>query len=165
MKKLLFLSLALLFTGSVAFAQAPASPKKTAEGDGVSVVYGAPSKKGREIFGGLVPYGEVWRTGANNATELTLSKDGKVGGVNVKAGTYTLFTIPQEDGNWTVILNPTLGQWGAYGYAKIKDADLPHIPAKASATNGTVELFSIYFEGSDMVIAWDDTKVMVPIEM
>ncbi|MGR3811091.1 DUF2911 domain-containing protein [Jiulongibacter sp. NS-SX5] len=162
MKNLLFLA-AFLFTGSMVMAQKPASPKKNVEGENVSVTYSAPSKKGREIFGGLVPYGKIWRTGANNATELTLEKDGKVGGVDVKAGTYSLFTIPQEDGNWTVILNPTLEQWGAYGYEKIKDADLPHISAKASSTNGTVELFSIYFEGSDMVIAWDDTKVMVPI--
>lgn len=154
---------AFLFAGSAVMAQAPASPKKTAEGDKVSIVYGAPSKKGREIFGGLVPYGEVWRTGANNATELTLKKDGKVGGVNVKAGTYTLFTIPKEDGNWTVILNPTLGQWGAYGYDKIKGDDLPHIMAKAMAANGTVEQFSMYFEGSDLVMAWDKTKLKVPI--
>ncbi|MCR9064422.1 MAG: DUF2911 domain-containing protein [Cytophagales bacterium] len=164
MKKLLFLTAALLFVGSYSFAQAPASPKKTAEGDGMSVVYSAPSKKGRQIFGGLVPYGEVWRTGANNATEITFDKDVKFGGKPVKAGTYSLFTIPQEKGDWTVILNPTLEQWGAYGYDKIKGADLPHVMAKTAKTNGTVEQMSIYFEDKNLVIAWDDTKAMVPVK-
>ncbi len=155
---------AFVFAGLSAVAQAPASPKLTAESANASVVYGAPSKKGREIFGGLVPYGEVWRTGANNATELTLKKDAKVGGVSVKAGTYTLFTIPKADGNWTVILNPTLGQWGAYGYDKIKDKDLPHIAVKAEKAKEDVERFKMWFEGSDLVLAWDKTSVKVPVK-
>src|SRR6476660_6493757 len=103
MKHLLFMSVIVLSVlGSC--AQAPVSPKASAEGKGVKVTYGQPSKKGREIFGKLVPFGQVWRTGANEASEITFNKDVTVGGKPVKAGTYTLFTIPKET-EWTVILN------------------------------------------------------------
>jgi hypothetical protein len=166
MKKLLFMAVALFFAGSAAIAQqAPKSPRKTAEGKDVSISYGAPSKRDRTIFGGLVPYDEVWRTGADKGTELTLKKDGKVGNVDVKAGTYTLFTIPKANGNWTVILNPTLDQWGSFRYDLIKAADLPHISVKAQKTKSVVEELNIAFVGSDLVISWDDTQVKVPVKI
>ena len=95
-----FLLFFALLAGTTGFATAqekkgpPASPRMTAEGKNVKVSYGQPSKKGRVIFGELVPYGKVWRLGANEATEITFEKDGSFGGKPVKAGTYTLFTIP-----------------------------------------------------------------------
>ncbi|WP_341226690.1 DUF2911 domain-containing protein [uncultured Arcticibacterium sp.] len=163
MKKLLFLAAALLFIGtSNSFAQK--SPKMTFSEGNISGTYGAPSVKGRVIFGDLVPYNEVWRTGANNATEITFAKDGSIGGQPVKAGTYTLFTIPKKDGDWTVILNPTLKQWGAYKYGEIKGADLPHVMAKTSKTASNVEQMKISVEGGNLVIAWADTKASVAVK-
>lgn len=162
MKKLLFVAASLLFVSSYSFAQP--SPKKTATGGNISVTYSAPSKKGREIFGGLVPYDQVWRTGANNATEITFAKDGSIGGTPVKAGTYSLFTIPKKEGDWTVILNPTLGQWGSFKYNEIKDADLPHVKAKAAKTASTVEQMNIAVEGGNLVISWDNSQATVAVK-
>ncbi|MFT7248033.1 MAG: hypothetical protein ACI97P_000807 [Arcticibacterium sp.] len=162
MKKLLFVAAALLFVSSYSFSQA--SPKKTADSDKVSVSYSAPSMKGREIFGGLVPFGKVWRTGANDATEITFKKAVNFGGQDVAAGTYSLFTIPSEDGNWTIILNPARKQWGAYEYGKIKAGDLPHITAKAGATDASVELFDISVDANAVTIAWENIKVAIPVK-
>src|SRR6478609_8610578 len=81
----------------------------------VKIVYSQPHKRGREIFGKLVPYGEVWRTGANEATEITLTRDLFINGTLLPAGTYSLFTIPAND-KWTIIINKDLGLWGAYNY-------------------------------------------------
>src|SRR5829696_3874612 len=118
MKKLLFLSTVVLTVLS-ACAQDRKSPHETVEGKDVKVTYGRPYKKGRVIFGGLEKYGKVWRTGADEATEITFANDVNFGGKRVKAGTYTLFTIPDRN-QWTVILNSQLGQWGAYDYEKYK---------------------------------------------
>ena len=81
----------------------------------VKITYSQPHKHGRDIFGSLVPFGQVWRTGANEATELTLSRDIKINGLDLKAGTYSLFTIPGKDA-WTILINADLGLWGAYNY-------------------------------------------------
>ena len=161
MKKLLFLTAvsALFFT----FCSAQPSPKASAEGKGVSVTYSAPSKKGREIFGGLVPYGQVWRTGANNATEITFAADTKFGGKDIKAGTYSLFTIPGEK-EWTVILNSELKQWGSFGYEKIKSKDVLKVTATPVKTKEVVEQFKIRFDGSNnLILEWDTTQVSVKV--
>jgi hypothetical protein len=162
MKKILFLAAALFIVNSYAFAQA--SPKKSASDGNISVTYSAPSKKGREIFGGLVPFDNVWRTGANNATEITFTKDGSIGGTSVKAGTYSLFTIPKMAGDWAVILNPNVGQWGSFGYDKIKGDDLPHAKAKVSKTASNVEQMNISVSGGNLVISWGDTKATVAVK-
>jgi hypothetical protein len=133
----------------------------------VTVTYSRPSKKGRVIFGGLEPYGKVWRTGANEATEITFSKPVQFGGKPVQAGTYTLFTIPQPD-NWTVILNSTLDQWGAFTYDETKD--VLRIRALADTTAPLTEVFTIDFTEPaintvHMRLMWDRTKVEVPIQI
>jgi len=163
MKHLLFMSVIVLSVlGSC--AQAPASPKASAEGKGVKVTYGQPSKKGREIFGKLVPFGQVWRTGANEASEITFDKDVTVGGKPVKAGTYTLFTIPKET-EWTVILNSQLKQWGAYDYEKYKEKDAAQFTVPSAKTGGVVEKLTFSFTPkNDLVIAWDDRQVTIPIK-
>ncbi|NJW55536.1 DUF2911 domain-containing protein, partial [Salinimicrobium oceani] len=84
------------------------------------VLYSRPQTRDREIFGKLVPYGEVWRTGANEATEITLYNDLMVGDKTIKKGTYTLFTIPKEK-EWTIVLNNSTNIWGAYDYHVEKD--------------------------------------------
>jgi len=99
----------------------PMTVKATASGVDIEINYGAPSVKGRKIFGGLEPYGKVWRTGANEATTFSVSKDVTVNGETLAAGKYSLFTIP-NDGEWTVIFNKNADQWGAYSYDDKQDA-------------------------------------------
>ncbi len=130
------------------------------------ITYSQPHKHGRAIFGALVPYGQVWRTGANEATELTITKDIKINGLDLKAGTYSLFTIPGKE-SWTIILNSDLGQWGAYNYNSKLDVlrfDVPVVPV----TEFVYEAFTILIDPknskADLVLAWDRTKVIIPLQ-
>lgn len=136
----------------------------------MKVVYNRPYKKGRVIFGELVPYGEVWRTGANEATTFSTNKDIFVDGSELKEGTYTLWTIPNRD-SWKVIFNSQMYPWGinlekvAYRDPEY-DALVLEVPTRK--LKDTLEQFSIYFEKSnDLVLlnlAWETTKVVVPIK-
>ena len=131
----------------------------------IKVVYGQPYKSGREIFGELVPFGEVWRTGANEATEITTTKDILFSGEQLEAGTYSLFSIPGEE-SWTIILNSELGLWGAFEYDSSND--VMRIDADAHQTEQSDEAFTIQFEevtddSTEMVIKWVQTEVRVPI--
>ncbi len=163
--KQIFLFLAILATTThMAFSQeAPKSPRITAEGKDVKISYGQPSKRDREIFGKLVPYGEVWRTGANEATEITFAKNATFGGKPVKAGTYTLFTIPGKS-EWTFILNSTLKQWGAYKYNEIKGNDVLKVTVPAGTIGSPVEKLTITLPANKLVVEWDKTKVEVPVK-
>jgi len=129
----------------------------------VRVIYSRPQLKGRSVSE-LAKAGEVWRTGANEATEITFYKDVNVGGTDVKAGTYSLFTIP-GDTEWTVILNSNLHQWGAYSYDV--SADVARVQAKAGKAGKALEPFSITFDetndGANMVMGWGTTRVSLPI--
>lgn len=142
-----------------------AFPKRGAD-KVVKVVYSRPQAKGRKVFGELVNYDKVWRTGANEATEITFYKDVKIGGKAVKAGTYTLFTIPTEDGKWTLILNSDLNQWGAYQYKE--SADVMRTTVNAKKTTEKIENFSITIDeaknGATMYLGWENTVVEIPIE-
>jgi hypothetical protein len=163
MKKLLFLPAVLMFS-LAAFSQPshPNSPHDTVQTKNIKVTYGRPYKKGREIFGKLEPYGKVYRVGADEATTISFAKDGTFGGQPVKAGTYTLFAIPNET-KWTMILNSQLGQWGAFSYQKYKDKDVLHVDVPVKKISPTVEQLTIKFPASAMVIEWDDTQVSVPV--
>lgn len=170
MKKLLFLvaftfaATAFFSTGASAQGGAPKSPHDTVIVKDIKVTYGRPYKRGREIFGGLEKYGKVWRTGANQATEITFAKDVTFGGKPVKAGTYTLFTIPEEK-EWTIILNSQLKQWGAYKYDEIKGSDVLHVKVPVKKLDKVVEQHTIRFTPqNDMIIEWDQTQVTVPIK-
>jgi len=129
------------------------------------VIYSRPKMKGREVFGELVPYGEVWRTGANEATELRLYNDMTISGQKIPAGTYSLFTIPEKN-QWTIILNKTENQWGAYDYDEEKDYLRIKAPARTSAA--PIEDFSIAFQptenGANLFMGWDGTYVEVPFK-
>ncbi len=133
----------------------------------VSVEYSRPGVKDRKIFGGLVPYGDVWRTGANAATKLTFSTDVKLGGTAVPAGSYALFTIPGET-EWTVILSKVVeGQWGSYAYDQ-KD-DQARIKVKSVALVEPLETMTIGVQDiragkGNLVIAWEKTKVPIEID-
>lgn len=129
------------------------------------VLYSRPQTRDREIFGKLVPYGEVWRTGANEATEITLYQDMTVSGKTIKKGTYSIFTIPQEN-EWTIILNNSTNIWGAYDYKVEKDVARITVPVKKSKT--PIEALSMAFEpienGAKLLIGWDDRYVEVPFK-
>ena len=131
----------------------------------IKVYYSQPQKKGREIFGSKVPYGKVWRTGANEAVEFKAYQDITLGGQDLKAGTYSLFTIPGEK-EWTIIINSDLDYWGAYSYEEKND--VMRVSVVASSIDEVVEAFSIRFEdlsngSAVMRLAWDNTLVEVPI--
>ena len=131
----------------------------------IKVTYGRPHKKGREIFGELVPYGKVWRTGANEATEMTLTEEVMINKKRLKAGTYTIFTIPDKD-SWKVIFNSDLGQWGAYNYNP--DKNILVIEAKVTEMEEVYEPFTIEFQLQDdktnILMMWDKTKASFTID-
>ncbi len=132
----------------------------------IKITYSQPHKHGRAIFGGLVPFGQVWRTGANEATELTVTRDIKINGLDLKAGTYSLYTIPEKS-SWTIILNKDLGMWGAYNYNSKMDVLRFEVPA-VPVTEFVYEAFTILIDPrnsrADLVLAWDRTKVIIPIQ-
>ena len=128
----------------------------------VKIVYSRPHKRDRKIFGAMEPYGKVWRLGANEATEITLTKDMTFGGKPLAAGTYSMYAIPEKD-QWTIIFNSALGEWGAYNYDETKDVMRLEVPTQKAEE--TYEPFTIMFneEGTEMAMAWDMTKVVVPV--
>ena len=142
----------------IAYAKVDRRAKPT-----IKVIYSRPQKKGRTIFGELVPFGKVWRTGADEATEIKLMQDYNFGGKTVKAGTYSLFTIPGEK-EWTIILNSDLDSWGAYSYKE--DMDVARITVPVGKAENTVEAMGIGFKpvdkGYHLVLGWDNTIVEVP---
>jgi hypothetical protein len=130
----------------------------------ISLNYFRPNVKDRKIFGDLVPYGKVWRTGANTATTITFSEDVSMGGQKITAGKYGLFTIPGEK-EWTIILNKDAAQWGSYTYNE--GEDVLRIKVKSFAVTTKVETFTIQFTnvkaGSlDLSISWENTGVIIP---
>jgi hypothetical protein len=162
MKRITFLMIALVSLSSVVFAQdkKPASPKAEVSGKAgnanVKIVYCQPSAKGRKIMGGLVPYGEVWRTGANEATTIEFDKPVKVEGKELAAGKYSLFTIPGEN-EWTIIFNKESNQWGAYKY---KDTDdVLRVTVKPTKTDSFVETFTIDTGKDKVNLKWENTAV------
>jgi len=131
----------------------------------VKITYGQPHKRGREIFGALVPYGEVWRTGANEATEITLTGDILINGILLEAGTYSIFTIPDRI-KWTIIINRELDLWGSYNYNS--KFDLFRFDAPVQELSGeSIEAFDITLDQNndraELSLLWDNIKVTVPI--
>lgn len=129
----------------------------------VRVLYSRPQLKGRSVSD-LAPDGKVWRTGANESTEITFYTDVTFGGATVPAGSYTLFSIPGPS-EWTIILNKNLHQWGAYTYDA--GADLVRVTAKPATADESLDAFSIAFkedgDAAHLVMGWDKTRVAVPI--
>lgn len=174
-KKLLSLSFLILFLAvSVSFAQQIQMPQASPSAKisqqvgltNVTVDYSRPSTKGRKIFGELVTYGEVWRTGANGATILTFSTEVTVGGQKVPAGSYALYSIPGKT-EWTIILSKNTKLWGAIGYKQEDDqARFKVTPSKTSKKYETFELsFNNMTDNSaDVSIKWETTRVDFKIE-
>ena len=128
----------------------------------VKIIYSRPQLNGRDLVK-LAPPGKVWRTGANEATEITFYNDVIFGGKALKAGTYSLFTIPSYKGDWTVIINKARNVWGSYYYNQ--DLDIIRVPGKTSINEKNVEALSMMFD-KDMTlkIGWGKTVVSVSID-
>ena len=130
------------------------------------VIYSRPQRDGRAIFGGLVEYNQVWRLGANEATEIEFFRDAVVGGKKVAKGRYTLYAIPTET-KWTIIINKDNDTWGAFIYDQKKDVLRTDVAVQPLAA--PVEAFSMSFtkadKGATLFIAWDSVSVSLPIEM
>lgn len=161
-----------MFTTSV-FAQADTTPRKSPmavvnthyKDTYVKVTYSQPAKRNRDLFGQLIPFGQVWRLGANEATEITLTKDLYINNQLIKAGTYSLFAIPDRE-KWTLIFNQDLGLWGSYNYQS--KADVARIEAPASTDlSPPLERFTISFDkfrdSTYLVFKWDRTQVRLPL--
>lgn len=129
----------------------------------IKVIYGRPQKNGKQVFGNLVNYGKIWRTGANEATEVKFYQDIEFGGKHIPAGTYVLYTIPGEK-EWEVILSANLDVLGAFQYDPVFDVARITV---ASNKAEELEVFSIAFkdkgESIQMVLGWDTTRVKIPI--
>ena len=140
------------------------SPPAKAEGKcgaaTVTIDYHQPSAKGRKMLGGINPYGEVWRTGANKTTAFTVSAPVKIEGQELPAGTYALFSIPGES-EWTIILNKSI-EWGAFSYKPADD--VLRVKVKPSKTDSFVETFNIAVENDQVVLKWENTQVAFKVK-
>jgi len=173
MKKILFTAMAAFsLVISEAQLRTPApSPSQTIKQDfglsSVELSYSRPAMKGRKIFGDLVPFGKVWRTGANNATTLTFGEEVTIGGTKVPAGKYGLLTIPDKK-NWTIIISKQTDVTSPAAYKQ--DQDVVRVEAKTIDLNNAVESFTIQFAdvkptSCELHIMWDKTAVALPISV
>ena len=131
----------------------------------IRVTYGRPQKKGRPMLGETEAFGKVWRTGANETTEIKFFKDVTLGDKQITAGTYSLYTIPDKT-EWTIILNSKLDTWGAYEYDETKDVLRFKVPV--DKPEAEVEAFTIAFDGgkgiATMMLAWENTLIKIPVK-
>lgn len=128
------------------------------------VIYSRPQKNGRNIFGELLELGKLWRLGANEATEIEFFQQVKIGGNKVKKGRYTLYCIPYAE-RWTIIINKDTDTWGAFKYDQAKDVTRIDVPVTLQPE--VVESFAMQFEkstsGANLIIAWDNMRISLPI--
>lgn len=126
------------------------------------IVYSRPQVKGRELFGSEIKYGEIWRMGANEATEIELFKNAIIGGKKIGKGRYSMYCIPQED-KWTLVINKDTDSWGAFSYKQ--ELDLVRTTVPVSKSDTPVEFLTIYFDNANnLVIMWADLKASMPIQ-
>jgi hypothetical protein len=142
----------------------PGTAEVTLKGKTITIDYSRPSMRGRKIMGALVPYGKVWRTGANEATTLTTPVDLTIGGTKVPAGKYTLWTLPSA-GTWKLIINKQTGQWGT-NYDPSQD--LARVDMQKKALSAPVEQFTMSFAKQDedkaeLNMDWENTRVSVAV--
>ena len=165
------LAAACMLAGAIAAQQNRASPHDTVEqtinGKKITITYGRPYLKGRKAVGGsLVPYGQVWRTGADEATKLTTEADLMIGNLAVPKGSYSLFTLPTESG-WKLIVNKTADQWGAFKYDEKQD--LGRVDMKIGKTAASVEQFTLTLaksgSGGVLKLEWENTSASVDVKL
>jgi len=172
MQKRFVVAVLFLLVASLALAQDKTRPSppasatcKFSDGKNITVNYSSPRAKGRKIYGGLVPYGEVWRTGANEATSFVTTANLTIDGKDIPAGNYTIFTVPNPD-KWTLIINKKTGEWGIpYKY---ESDELARVDMTASKTSAPVENFTISFHemgsGCHMYLDWENTRATALIQ-
>jgi len=173
MKKFALLAIVLLGFACLLSAQEDKSKRpsppanavcKFSDGQTVTIDYSSPRMKGRKIFGGLVPYGQIWRTGANEATTFVTTADLTVGGKSVPAGSYTIFTVP-EAAQWTLVISKKTGEWGT-DYPG-ESNDLVRVPMTVSKTPAPVENFTIGFDQAGgkctLNMDWENTRASVAV--
>ena len=158
------LTFCLLFVGllsaNLLFAQkSPKAEATSTVGSGkVTITYSQPSVKGREVWGKLVPYDKVWRTGADDATTIEFAKDATIEGKKIVAGKYSLFTIPTKSGEWTIIFNKTAKQWGAYDYKEKEDALRVKVQSTKSSSLTEKMTFTVSADGI-VTLLWENLQV------
>jgi len=165
---LMVLTLAMAAPSHAQGGQVASPPAKAdckfADGKTIHVDYASPRMRGRKILGGLVPFGEVWRAGANDATTFVITGDMNVGGKAVPAGNYTLFTLPKEDG-WTLIISKETGEWGVPYPGE--SSDFGRAPMKVSKLDAPLENFTISFDQAagacTLRMDWETTRASVAI--
>jgi hypothetical protein len=162
--RILSLVLVLVMTASISCAQK--SPRKQAEGTiggtTVSVDYGAPSVKGRKVWGGLEKYDVVWRAGANENTTVSFDKEVKVAGQALAAGKYGLFIIPKESGDWVVIFSKQNDAWGAYSYSEAQDALRVSVSPEMVEDNQEELMYAVANDG--ILFGWEKVRLNIPVE-
>jgi tetratricopeptide (TPR) repeat protein len=168
----IFLAMCMIFATTLAQAQInmpQPSPKAKLEQKvgltDVTIEYARPSMRGRTIFGDLVPYGKIWRLGANAATKLTVSDEVEIAGNKLEAGSYALFAIPGEN-EWTIVVNKNWEQWGTGEYKE--EEDVFRFTTEVKATSSLVETFEIGIGNlshtkADLYIKWENAKVVIPM--
>lgn len=124
------------------------------------ILYSRPQKKGRSIFGEEVKYNEVWRLGANEATELEVFKNANFGGKKIAKGRYSLYCIPTES-KWTIVVNKDNYSWGSFTYKPEKDVARIDVPVQKNAES--VEALTMFFDNNSLIVEWDTLKVAVPV--
>jgi len=168
-KKIALFALFAFLAATACSAQRP-SPAASAScelgtGKTVKTDYSSPRVKGRKIYGDLVPFGQVWRTGANEATTFVTSSDIVVGGTNVPAGKYTIFTVPNAD-KWSLVISKGTGEWGTQYPGQ--DKDLARVDMKVSKLSSPLENFTISYEksgsGCTMNLDWETTRASLDIK-
>jgi hypothetical protein len=162
-----FVVLLFMLATSTSFSQEkPKSPKETVKGIvggvNVEIVYSRPSARGRKMLGGKEAYGEVWRTGANEATTIKFDRPVTIEGKTLEAGTYSLWTVPNEK-EWDIIFNKKTGHWGTE-YEKYKDQDVLRVSVKAGKTPAFVETFTISTDKDQVNLQWEDTAVSFKVK-
>ncbi|MBY0433198.1 MAG: DUF2911 domain-containing protein [Cyclobacteriaceae bacterium] len=164
MRSLSIILLALIATVGLAQDKKMPSPPAKAEGTigaaKITIDYHQPSARGRKMLGGINPYGEVWRTGANATTSFDVSAPVKIEGKDLAAGKYGLYTIPGEN-EWTIIINKGI-KWGAYDYKQADD--VLRVTVKPAKTDSFVETFNIAVEKDQVVLKWENTMVAFKVK-
>ncbi len=138
-----------------------------AMGDGMAkVCFSRPSLRGRTMIGAeAVPYGQLWRTGANEPTTIHLNTAARIAGIEVEAGSYSLYTIPQEGDSWTLIVNAATSQWGHESrYAGVEEQDVGRAAVEVETLDETVEQLTIRPMNGGLVLEWQNSRVHIPIE-
>jgi len=160
---LFFLTFTLLASAQQDKSQRPSPPAQAQcalpSGKTITVDYSSPRLKGRKVGGEVAPFGEIWRTGANEATTFVTTANLSVEGTDVPAGSYTLFTIPEQD-KWTLIISKVTGEWGIPYKDEYKSKELARVPMQVSKTSAPVENFTISFDksgGCTLQLSWGNT--------